>query len=85
MFFLLIVLAGSVFTYIYYLKEKKEHLDTIRRGFCPKCHQKSIELTDQRSGGCSGPKIITFECRECSYTNSFSIDSSGGCGNGKCG
>jgi len=83
--FLFIVLAGSVFTYIYYLKEKKEQLDAIKRGFCPKCHQKSIELTDQRSGGCSGPKIVSFECKECGYYNSFSMENDGGCGSGRCG
>jgi len=77
---MLIILIGSVFAYIYYLKEKKEQLDAIRRGFCPKCHQKSIELTDQRSGGCSGPKILSFECMECGYTNSFSVQGGGGCG-----
>jgi hypothetical protein len=82
--FLVIVLAGSVFTYIYYLKEKKEQLDTIKRGFCPRCHTNSIELTDQRSGGCSGPKIVTFTCIECGYTNSFSIENDGGCNSGSC-
>lgn len=81
---MLIILLGSVFVYMYYLKEKKEHLDAIKRGFCPKCHQKSIELTDQRSGGCSGPKMLTFECLECGYINSFAVDSSQSCGTGKC-
>jgi len=75
---MIIILAGSVLGYVYYLKEKKEHLDAIRRGFCPRCHQKSIEITDQRSAGC-GPKLVTFECWNCGYSNSFSIDG-GGCG-----
>ena len=83
--FLLIVLIGSVSVYIYYLKEKKEHLDAINRGFCPKCKQKSIVLTDQRSGGCSGPKIVSFECEACGYYNSFSIETHGGCSGGSCG
>jgi hypothetical protein len=83
--FLIIVLAGSVFTYIYYLKEKKEQLDSIKRGFCPRCKQNSIEMTDQRSGGCGGPKILTFECSECGYHNSFSVENDGGCGSGRCG
>ncbi len=77
---MLIILIGSVFTYIYYLKEKKEQLAAIERGFCPKCQQKSIELTDQRSGGCSGPKLLTFECLECGYTNSFSVQNNQNCG-----
>ena len=81
---MLIILVGSVSVYAYYLKEKKVELDSIRRGFCPRCHQKSIELTDQRSSGCSGPKILSFECLECEYTNSFAVDNSGSCGSGSC-
>ena len=77
--FLLITLIGTVATYIYYLKEKKAQLDAIRRGFCPSCKQNTIEITDQRSSGCCGPKIITFECNSCGYTNTFSIE------NGSCG
>jgi len=75
-----IILFGSVFVYIYYLKDKKEQLDAIKRGFCPKCHQKSIELTDQRSSGCSGPKILSYECLECGYVNSFAVQNGGSCG-----
>ncbi|NOR56164.1 MAG: hypothetical protein GQ531_08130 [Sulfurovum sp.] len=83
--FMLILLFGSVLVYVYYLKEKKEQLDSIRRGFCPKCKQDSIELSDQRSGGCSGPKMLTFECLSCGYTNSFAVDpSDGSCGSGGC-
>jgi len=78
--FMLIILSGSVFVYMYYLKEKKEQLDSIKRGFCPKCRQKSIELTDQRSSGCSGPKMLSFECLECGYVNSFAVENSGNCG-----
>jgi RNase P subunit RPR2 len=75
---MIIILVGSVLGYVYYLKEKKEHLDAIKRGYCPRCHQKSIEITDQRSAGC-GPRLVTFECRNCGYINSFSIDG-GSCG-----
>ncbi len=71
--------------YIYYLKEKKEQLDAINRGFCPKCSQKSILLTDQRSVGCSEPQIVIFECESCGYYNSFFIDTNSGCGGGSCG
>jgi RNase P subunit RPR2 len=81
---MLIILFGSVGVYIYYLKEKKEQLDAIRRGFCPRCHHKSIELTDQRSGGCSGPKLLSFECLECGYTNSFAVENGDSCGTGGC-
>lgn len=82
--FMLIILVGSVFVYIYYLKEKKEQLDSIRRGFCPKCKQNAIELSDQRSGGCSGPQLLSFECISCGYANSFAVDNSGSCGTDRC-
>jgi len=76
---MLILFVGSIVVYTYYLKEKKEQLDAIRRGFCPSCHQKGIEITDQRTTGCGGPKMVTFECMECGYTNVFNI------GGGSCG
>ena len=82
--FLFIILIGSVLVYIYYLKEKKEELDSIKRGFCPKCHSDSIELSDERSGGCGGPKLLTFKCAQCSYTNSFAVENYSGCGGGSC-
>ncbi|MBA1419959.1 MAG: hypothetical protein FAF03_03630 [Epsilonproteobacteria bacterium] len=83
--FLLIILIGSVLVYVHYLKEKKEELDSIRRGFCPRCKQDSIELTDQRSGGCSGPQMLSYECLSCGYVNSFAVDSSDSCcGSGGC-
>jgi RNase P subunit RPR2 len=83
--FLLIVLIGSVLVSIYYLKEKKEELDSIRRGYCPKCKQNAVVMTDQRSAGCSSPKIVSFECIHCGYTNSFSVNRSDSvCGNGGC-
>lgn len=83
--FLFIILIGSVLVYIYYLKEKKEQLDSIRRGFCPQCKQDNIELIDQRSGGCSGSQMLTFECLDCGYINSFAVDSSDSCsGSGSC-
>ncbi len=82
--FMLIVLVGSVLVYIYYLKEKKEHLDSIKRGFCPKCNQKSIELSDQRSSGCSSPQILSFECLECGYANSFAVENMGSCKSDSC-
>jgi len=82
--FLFIVLVGSVMVYVYYLKEKHEDLDSIQRGFCPKCHHNSIELVDQRSGGCSGPKLLSYECPECGYYNSFAVENDGSCGSGGC-
>ena len=82
--FLFIILTGSIVVYIYYLKEKKEELLSIQRGFCPKCHKDCMELVDQRSTGCSGPKLLSYECPECEYYNSFAVESGGGCGTGKC-
>jgi len=67
--FMLIILVGSVFVYIYYLKEKKEQLDSIRRGFCPKCKQNAL---------------LSFECISCGYANSFAVDNSGSCGTDRC-
>ena len=78
--FLLIVLIGSVVVYIYYLKEKKEELDSIRRGFCPKCKQNSIELTDKRSSGCGSPQLLSFRCSSCEYVNSFAVQNGDSCG-----
>ena len=82
--FMLIILVGSVLVYIYYLKEKKEELDSIRRGFCPRCKQNTIELTDQRSSGCSGPQMMSFECLSCGYINSFAVENPNSCNSGKC-
>lgn len=81
---MLIILAGSVMTYVYYLKEKKEELHSIERGFCPRCHKDSIELVDKRGGGCSGTQMLSYECSECGYYNSFSIENGGSCGSGRC-
>ena len=83
LFFLLITIIGLVVSYIYFMKEKKAQLQAINQGICPKCHQQSMELIDQRSTGCSGPKLMTFECKNCQYVNTFHIDNS--CGTGGCG
>jgi len=82
--FLAIVLVGSVTVYIYYLKEKKEELGSIQRGFCPRCKKDTIILTDKRSGGCSGASIESYTCESCGYHNSFSVAQKGGCGGGNC-
>jgi RNase P subunit RPR2 len=62
--------------YIYYQREKNEELREIQRGICPRCKQKSIVLSDERSAGC-GPKLVSFTCTHCGYENSFSMN--GGC------
>jgi DNA-directed RNA polymerase subunit M/transcription elongation factor TFIIS len=70
--FLLIVGLGIVVGYAYYLKEKHEQLRAIESGICPKCGQKSIELTDQRGAGC-GSKMVSFRCTVCEYENTFNV------------
>jgi len=82
--FMLILLTGSVLVYVYYLKEKKEQLDCIKRGFCPHCKQDHIELIDQRSSGCSGPTMMSFKCPHCGYTNNFSVQNPDSCCGGRC-
>jgi len=77
--FLVLVLTGSITIYSYYLKEKKAELDSIRRGYCPTCHQNTIEMVDQRGTGCGSPRLVSYECSSCGYHNSFSIDG-GSCG-----
>jgi RNase P subunit RPR2 len=85
LFFLLIIIVGLVVSYIYFMKDKSDQLRTIQEGICPKCHKESMELVDQRRTGCSGPKMMTFECNECKYISTFHIDSQGSCGSGRCG
>jgi RNase P subunit RPR2 len=85
LFFLLIVSIGIVISYIYFMKEKKANLMAIEQGVCPKCHKPTIEIIDQRSTGCSGPKMITFECKECKYHSVYHISDANSCGSGRCG
>ena len=77
---MLIILSGSILVYAYYLKEKKEQLDALKRGFCPQCRLDTTELIDKRSEGCSGSSMLTFECSSCGYTNTFSVAAEKGCG-----
>ena len=63
--------------YAYYLREKNSEYRIIKEGICPRCHHRSMVLSDQRGGGC-GPRLVTYSCTECGYENSFSVD--GSCG-----
>ena len=83
LFFLLIIIIGIVVSYVYFMKEKKASLHAIEQGICPKCHQESMELTDQRSTGCGGPKMLTFECQNCNYVNTFNVNG-GSCSSERC-
>jgi len=67
------------------MREKKANLQAIEQGICPKCHQEGMELIDQRSTGCGGPKMLTFECKNCDYINTFNVQGGGSCSSGKCG
>jgi RNase P subunit RPR2 len=82
---MLILIVGIVVSYIYFMKEKKENLMAIEQGICPKCQKPTIEIIDQRSTGCSGPKMVTFECKECKYHSVFHISGGTSCGSGRCG
>ncbi|HHH19883.1 MAG TPA: hypothetical protein ENK86_05190 [Campylobacterales bacterium] len=81
--FLLIVIIGLIVSYVYFMKEKKAQLLAIEQGICPQCKQPTIEIIDQRSTGCSGPKMITFECNNCGYHSVFHLHG-GSCGSGGC-
>jgi len=83
LFFLLIIIIGLVVSYIYFMREKKANLLAIEQGICPKCKQLTMELIDQRSTGCSGPKMLTFECQNCKYVGTFHVNSRG-CSSGSC-
>ena len=84
LFFFLIIIIGLVISYIYFMKEKKSNLKAIEQGICPKCHNMSMVLIDQRSTGCGGPKMLTFECKSCDYVNTFNVNG-GSCSSRKCG
>jgi len=81
--FFAVILGGLVYSYIFYLNQKGERLNYINKGICPKCKTKSIELLDQKGGGCSGTSFVEFKCTNCGYHDSFNI-SSGGCSGGSC-
>ncbi len=81
--FIAVVIGGLVWAYIIYLNEKGDRLNLINRGICPKCKEKTIELIDQKGGGCSGTAFVEFECTACGYHDSFNIGG-GSCGSGGC-
>ena len=80
--FLLLIAFGIVASYILFMREKRQELNLIENRVCPKCNRETMELIDQRGGGCSSAKMVTFECRECKYTAVFNLSSS--CGSGGC-
>jgi hypothetical protein len=81
--FIALVVAGLVWAYIKYLDEKGEKLKSINQGICPSCKQKSIEMIDQKGGGCSGTAFVEFKCTNCGYSDGFNVGG-GSCGSGGC-
>ncbi len=82
-FFLIFFILASIAIYFLYLFEKGDKLKEINNGICPKCKNKSVEIVNQKSHGCSGTQEITIECKKCGYKDSFTI-SNNGCGGGSC-
>ena len=80
--FTLVVVGGILWAYVSYISEKGDKLEGIENGICPKCHHESMLLKDQKGGGCSGTKMVTYICERCDYSDSFNIDSS--CSSGSC-
>ena len=83
LFFITLMVAGLVWAYIKYLNTKGERLKLINQGICPLCHKETIEIVDQKGGGCSGTAFVEFKCQECDYHDSFNLGS-GSCGSGGC-
>lgn len=83
LFFLVFISMAIIISYIYFMKEKKKNLAIVEQGICPKCHKESMELVDQRSTGCSGPKMLTYSCQSCKYTTVFNVNT-GNCSSGRC-
>jgi hypothetical protein len=81
--FIVVIVGGLVWAYISFLNEKGDRLNLINKGICPSCKKETIELVDQKGGGCSGTAFVEFECRECGYHDSFNIGG-GSCGSGGC-
>jgi len=81
--FIAVIVGGLIWAYVVYLNEKGDRLKLINQGICPKCKEKSIELIDQKGGGCSGTAFVEFECSNCKYHDSFNIGG-GSCGSGGC-
>ncbi len=81
--FIIVIAGGLIWAYIYYLGEKGEKLKLIQQGICPDCKQHTIEIINQKGGGCSGTAFVEFKCTNCNYTDSFNLGG-GSCGGGSC-
>jgi hypothetical protein len=76
--FLLLIITATIISFTLFAREKREKLRLIEERICPNCHSQSMELIDQRGGGCSSAKMVTFECRECKYSIVYNLNSSCG-------
>ncbi len=81
--FIIILAGGLVWAYINYLNAKGEKLKLINQGICPECKQHTMEVVDQKGGGCSGTSFVEFKCISCDYTDSYNL-SGVSCGKGSC-
>lgn len=81
--FVIVIVGGLIWAYIHYLGEKGEKLKLINQGICPECKQHTIEIVNQKGGGCSGTAFVKFKCTNCDFSDSFNLGS-GSCGNGSC-
>ena len=81
--FIIVLAGGLVWAYLKYLNEKGERLKLINQGICPECNQKTMEVVDQKGGGCSGTSFVEFKCTNCDFTDSYNLGS-GSCGSGGC-
>lgn len=82
--FIIVIFGGLIWAYFYYLDEKAGKLQLIEQGICPECRQETIEIADEKSGGCSGVSLVQFECSECGYKDSYAINGGSSCGGGSC-
>ena len=81
--FIIIIAGGLIWAYLNYLGVKAERLKLINQGICPECKQTTMEVADQKGGGCSGTAFVEFKCSNCGFTDSYNLGS-GGCGGGSC-
>ena len=81
--FTIFIVLALIWAYFKYLAEKGDKLKLLNQGICPQCNQKSIEIVNQKGGGCSGTSFVEFKCFKCDYHDSFNIGG-GSCGSGGC-
>ncbi len=82
--FIIGIAGGLIWAYFVHLNAKGEKLKLINQGICPECKHQTMEVANQKGGGCSGTSFVEFVCRNCDYSDSFNLGSSGGCGTKAC-